>query len=98
VAPGIGYILAAAIAIAAGGWAGTWVYDNLAKSVSLTPPEGVGCFAVCYIMQGVRGVLLEGRGVPGVVVPVLVMAGFGLLYTVIAAAKFRFEDPKLYFG
>lgn len=33
-----------------------------------------------------------------VVVPVLVMAGFGLLYTVIAAAKFRFEDPKFYFG
>jgi hypothetical protein len=32
------------------------------------------------------------------VVPVLVMAGFGLLYTVIAAARFRFEDTKVYFG
>src|SRR4029450_5097151 len=98
VAPGIGYILGAAIAIAAGAWAGTWVYDNLAKAVSFTPPEGVGSFALFYIMQVFRGVILEGRGVPDVVVLVLVMAGFGLLYTVIAAAKFRFEDPKLYFG
>jgi hypothetical protein len=29
---------------------------------------------------------------------VLVMAGFGVLYTAIAAAKFRFEDTKVYFG
>lgn len=53
VAPGVGYMAVAAIAIVVGGWAGTWVYDNLAKAVSFTPPEGVGIFALFYVMAQV---------------------------------------------
>jgi hypothetical protein len=29
---------------------------------------------------------------------VLVMLAFGAIYTAVAAAKFRFEDTKVYFG
>jgi hypothetical protein len=43
-------------------------------------------------------VILLGRGVPAIVLPVLAMAGFGLVYTAVAAMRFRFEDTKTYFG
>jgi hypothetical protein len=32
------------------------------------------------------------------VVPLVVLIGFGLLFTALAAAKFRFEDTKAYYG
>ena len=51
-----------------------------------------------WAMKGFREVILERGGVPDIVVPVLVIAGFGVLFSVVAAAKFRFEDSKVYFG
>jgi hypothetical protein len=40
----------------------------------------------------------RGRRQGDVVVPLLVMAGFGVAFTVMAAAKFRLEDAKAYYG
>jgi ABC-2 type transport system permease protein len=51
-----------------------------------------------WAMKGFRSVVLEGGGVSDIVVPVLMLIGFGLLFTVLAAAKFRFEDTKAYYG
>jgi ABC-2 type transport system permease protein len=51
-----------------------------------------------WAMKGFRSVVLEGGGVGDIVVPVLMLVGFGVLFTVLAAAKFRFEDTKAYYG
>ncbi|MGH2677695.1 MAG: ABC transporter permease [Actinomycetota bacterium] len=51
-----------------------------------------------WAMKGFRSVVLEGGGVSDIVVPVLMLIGFGVLFTVLAAAKFRFEDTKAYYG
>lgn len=51
-----------------------------------------------WAMKGFRAILLSGAGVPGVVVPVFVLIAFAGAFSVIAAAKFRFEETKIYFG
>lgn len=51
-----------------------------------------------WAMEAFNAVILDGGGVRDVVVPLLAMAGFGLLFTGLAAAKFRFEDTKAYYG
>ncbi len=51
-----------------------------------------------WAMKGLRSVVLEGGGLGDIVGPVLVMVGFGVLFTVLAAAKFRLEDTKAYYG
>jgi ABC-2 type transport system permease protein len=51
-----------------------------------------------WAMKGFRSVVLESGGIGDIVVPLLVLAGFGLLFTVLAAAKFRFEESKAYYG
>lgn len=51
-----------------------------------------------WAMKAFRSVILEGGGVADIVVPLLVMAGFGVAFTLLAAAKFRLEDTKAYYG
>ena len=51
-----------------------------------------------WAMEGFREVILLGGSASDVLVPVLVMVGFAALFTAVAAAKFRFEDTKVYFG
>jgi ABC-2 type transport system permease protein len=87
----VGSVGGMAMAMLGGAWVPVATMPGWAQAVAPALPT-------YWAMQGFRGVILEGRGMPHVVVPVLVMAGFGLLYTAIAAAKFRFEDTKLYFG
>ncbi len=87
----VGSVGGMAMAMLGGAWVPVATMPGWAQAVAPFLPT-------YWAMQGFRGVILEGKGVPGVIVPVLVMAGFGLLYTVIAAARFRFEDTKVYFG
>ena len=42
--------------------------------------------------------ILEGGGLADVARPIMVLIGFGVLFTVLAAAKFRFEETKAYYG
>jgi len=51
-----------------------------------------------WAMRGFRTVILEDGGLGDVVLPVVVMAGFGALFTALAAMKFRVEDSKVYWG
>lgn len=51
-----------------------------------------------WAMKAFRSVILEGGGVADILVPLLVMAGFGVAFTLLAAAKFRLEDTKAYYG
>jgi len=51
-----------------------------------------------WAMKGFQSVILEDGGITDVAGATLVMIGFGVLFTVLAAWKFRFEDAKVYFG
>lgn len=51
-----------------------------------------------WAMEGFRSVVLDGGGLGEVIVPVLLIAGFGALFALVAAAKFRLEDTKAYYG
>ena len=87
----VGSVGAMAMAMLGGAWVPVSIMPGWAQAVAPAMPT-------YWAMEGFRDVILLGKGVPGIVVPVLVMAGFGVLYTAIAAAKFRFEDTKVYFG
>jgi ABC-2 type transport system permease protein len=51
-----------------------------------------------WAMKGFRSVVLEGGGLGDIVVPSLVILGFGVMFTLLAAARFRLEDTKAYYG
>jgi len=51
-----------------------------------------------WAMDAFRTVILEGGGLADVARPIMVLIGFGVLFTVLAAAKFRFEETKAYYG
>lgn len=49
-----------------------------------------------WAMEGFLGVVLEGDGVPRVIVPTLTLLAFTAVFTAITAARFRFEETKVY--
>src|SRR6266508_1167341 len=51
-----------------------------------------------WAMKAFRSVILQGGGIGDILVPLVVMAGFGVAFTVMAAARFRLEDAKAYYG
>jgi ABC-2 type transport system permease protein len=51
-----------------------------------------------WAMKGFRSVILEGGGVGSVMVPMLVLIGFGVAFTILAAMRFRLEEAKAYYG
>ena len=48
-----------------------------------------------WAMRGFRSVILDGRSLGGVALPVLVLFAMAALFAVIALTRFRFEDTKL---
>jgi hypothetical protein len=48
--------------------------------------------------EGIPICVLQRGGLPDVVVPILVLVGFGVLFTLLAAARFRFEESEAYYG
>ena len=55
-------------------------------------------FPTYWAMKGFLPVVIDGGGMGDIVVPVVAMAGFTVLFTLLAAAKFRFDDTKAYYG
>lgn len=47
-----------------------------------------------WAMRGFRSIILDGRGLEGVLLPVAVLLGMAGLFGIVAAARFRFEDTK----
>ena len=61
--------------------------------------QGVAVAVPTYwAMEGFRDVILEGAGLTDVVWPFVVLVLFAVGFTAIAAAKFRVEESKIYYG
>jgi ABC-2 type transport system permease protein len=87
----VGSVGGMAMAMLGGAWVPVATMPGWAQAIAPALPT-------YWAMRGFRDVILAGKGVAQVALPVLVMVGFGLLYTAVAAARFRFEDTKVYFG
>jgi len=87
----VGSVGGMAMAMLGGAWVPVSTMPGWAQAVAPALPT-------YWAMEGFRDVILEGKGVTAVAFPLLVMVGFGALYTAVAAARFRFEDTKVYFG
>ena len=87
----VGSVGGMAMAMLGGAWVPVSIMPGWAQVVAPALPT-------YWAMEGFSDVILRGATVSDVIVPVLVMVGFAVLFTVVAAAKFRFEDAKVYFG
>jgi ABC-2 type transport system permease protein len=87
----VGSVGGMAMALLGGAWVPVSTMPEWAQAVAPALPT-------YWAMEGFRDVILEGAGLRDVVVPTLVIGGFAVLFTLLAAAKFRFEDTKVYFG
>jgi len=48
-----------------------------------------------WTMRGMRSVILDGRGLGGVALPIGVLLGMGVLFTLVALRRFRFDQAKV---
>lgn len=87
----VGSVGGMAMAMLGGAWVPVSMMPGWAQVVAPALPT-------YWAMEGFRDVILRGQGVSAVVGPVAVMLGFAAVYTAVAAARFRFEDTKVYFG
>ncbi len=51
-----------------------------------------------WAMQGFLGVILEGEGVLNAIPATLILLAFAMVFTGIAALKFRFEETKVFYA
>ena len=51
-----------------------------------------------WAMRGFRSVILDGQGLGGVALPVVVLLAMGVLFAVVALTRFRFEESKVGWG
>lgn len=87
----IGSVGGMAMAMLGGAWVPVSAMPGWAQAIAPAIPT-------YWSMEGFQKVILERGGLGDVLLPVVVMAAFGALFTVLAAWKFRFEDAKVYFG
>jgi ABC-2 type transport system permease protein len=87
----IGSVGGMAMALLGGAWVPVAVMPGWAQAVAPILPT-------YWAMQAFEDVILEGGGVTQVLLPVVIMVGFGILFSGLAAWKFRFEDTKVYYG
>ncbi|HSL14716.1 MAG TPA: ABC transporter permease [Actinomycetota bacterium] len=87
----IGSVGAFGMAMLGGTWVPVDAMPGWAQAVAPAMPT-------YWAMKGFRSVILEAGGVGDVVVPLLVLIGFGIVFTILAAARFRLEESKAYYG
>jgi ABC-2 type transport system permease protein len=87
----IGSIGGVAMAMLGGAWVPVDVMPGWAQAIAPILPT-------YWAMQGFEDVILQGAGLTQVVTPIVIIAAFGLLFAVLSAWKFRFEDSKVYYG
>jgi ABC-2 type transport system permease protein len=87
----IGSVGGMAMALLGGAWVPVALMPGWAQAVAPLLPT-------YWAMQGFEDVILESGGLAQVLENVAIIAGFCLLFAVLAAWKFRFEDSKVYYG
>ena len=87
----VGSVGGMALAMLGGAWVPVAAMPGWAQAVAPAIPT-------YWAMEGFQDVILDGAGVSHVATEAAVLAGFGALFTVLAAWRFRFEDTKVYFG
>lgn len=87
----VGSVGGMALALLGGAWVPVETMPGWAQLVA----PGIPTY---WAMEGFREIILDGGGVEDALLPALVMLGFGVLFTLLTAWRFRFEDTKVYFG
>lgn len=87
----IGSVGAFGMAMLGGTWVPVAAMPGWAQTIAPALPT-------YWAMKGFRSVILEGGGVGDILVPLLVLVGFGIAFTIMAAARFRLEESKAYYG
>lgn len=80
-----------ALAMLGGAWVPVESMPGWAQAIAPAIPS-------YWAMEAFKSVILEGAGLGDIGLEVLVMLGFGVLFTGLAAAKFRLEESKAYYG
>jgi ABC-2 type transport system permease protein len=87
----IGSVGAFGMAMLGGAWVPVESMPGWARAVAPVMPT-------YWAMNAFQDIILRGAGLADVARPVLVLIGFGSLFTAVAAWKFRFEESKAYYG
>jgi ABC-2 type transport system permease protein len=87
----VGSVGGMALALLGGAWVPVETMPGWAEAIAPAMPT-------YWAMEGFRRVILESGGMGAVLVPCLVLAGFGAVFTALSAWRFRFEDTKVYYG
>jgi ABC-2 type transport system permease protein len=80
-----------AMALIGGAWVPVASMPGWAQAIAPAMPT-------YWSMKGFESVLLKGGGLTDIMLPVVLLIGFGALFTAFTAARFRFEDSKVYYG
>lgn len=74
---------------------GAWVPIDTMPGWAQTIAPGIPTY---WAMESFHDIILESGGLRTVLVPALVLLGFAVLFTLLSAWRFRFEDAKVYYG
>jgi ABC-2 type transport system permease protein len=80
-----------AMAMLGGAWVPADAMPGWAQAIAPVMPT-------YWAMEAFRSLILENGTLGDVILPIIVLIGFGVLFTILAAAKFRFEETKAYYG
>lgn len=87
----IGSVGGFAMAMLGGAWVPVSSMPGWAQAIAPAMPT-------YWAMEAFRTVILEGGTLADVLGPALALVAFGVLFAVLAAARFRLADPKAYYG
>jgi ABC-2 type transport system permease protein len=87
----IGSVGGFGLAMLGGAWVPVAAMPGWAQAIAPVLPT-------YWAMQAFQTVILRGGGLSDVIKPIVILIGFGALFTGLAAAKFRFEESKAYYG
>jgi ABC-2 type transport system permease protein len=87
----IGSVGGVGLAMLGGAWVPVSAMPGWAQAIAPVLPT-------YWAMEAFQTVILEGGGLADVAMPIIILIGFGAVFTAVAAAKFRFEESKAYYG
>ena len=87
----VGSVGGMGLALLGGAWVPVETMPGWAQAIA----PGIPTY---WAMEGFRDVILESGGLGSVLLPSAVLLGFGVVFTMLSAWKFRFEDTKVYYG